>query len=194
MNASKENKEKLSMKLVPTKHIALCIKSACEKKCLDLRTLVTIEARLALEREMMHIPLGHLAVGALPVTGLLSVEAARGVMDAAGASCSYMMEGDFQLCWHQLSRSHRGVTVVYSAAMLSPPWGSCCSKHYTETLINKFYGQEYTEWLIPLSHQNKDQEENRFSVGVNGFSDPGRWHGSWPGFYKDYYGNRMIAI
>lgn len=47
---------------------------------------------------MMNISLGHLAVGFLLVTRLLSVEAAGGVMDAAGASCSYMMEGDFQLC------------------------------------------------------------------------------------------------
>lgn len=44
----------------------------------------------------------------------LSVEAAVGMMDAAVASCSYMMEGDFQLCWHQLSCSQRGVMVVYS--------------------------------------------------------------------------------
>lgn len=63
---------------------------------------MTIKARLGfpfvLKHEMMYIFLGHLAVGFLLVTRLLSVEAAGGVMDAAGASSSYMMEGDFQLC------------------------------------------------------------------------------------------------
>lgn len=42
-------------------------------------------------------PFGHLAVSFVRVTGRLSAEAARGMMDDAAASCSYMMEGDFQL-------------------------------------------------------------------------------------------------
>lgn len=42
-------------------------------------------------------PFGHLAVSFMRVTGRLSAEAARGMMDDAAASCSYMMEGDFQL-------------------------------------------------------------------------------------------------
>lgn len=72
-----------------------CIKLTYEN-CLDHRTLVTIKTRLGFrltfKYEMMYISLGHLAVGFLLVTSLLSVEAAVGVMDAAGASCSYMME------------------------------------------------------------------------------------------------------
>lgn len=79
-----------------------CIKLTYEN-CLNLRTLVTIKAkvlgfRLAFKHEMMCITLGHLAVGFLVVTRRLSAEAAGGEMDATGASCSYMMEGDFQLC------------------------------------------------------------------------------------------------
>lgn len=42
-------------------------------------------------------PFGHLAVSFVRVTGRLSAEAAGGMMDDAAASCSYMMEGDFQL-------------------------------------------------------------------------------------------------
>lgn len=67
------------------------------------KILVTIKARLGFffstcvqPRNDVHFSGAHLAVGFLLVTGLLSAEAAGGVMDAAGASCSYMMEGDSQ--------------------------------------------------------------------------------------------------
>lgn len=80
------------MKHAPTRliHIALCLSILNQHviNSLDLRTLVTIKARFAIET--MYMSLVHVAVGFLLVAG--------GVMDAAGASCSYMMEGDFQSC------------------------------------------------------------------------------------------------
>lgn len=73
------------------------------KTVLGLRTPVTIEALIqASDWRSNAAPLptplfGHLAVSFVRVTGRLSAEAARGMMDDAAASCSYMMEGDFQL-------------------------------------------------------------------------------------------------
>lgn len=132
-------------------HIALCwwVLNQHVKNCFDLTTWVTTEARLSfwlvLKPRMMYVSLGHLAVGFVLVTRLLSVAAAGGVMDAAGASCSYMMEGDFQLCWHQLAPLHREVWWVFTV----PP---CCRKHNTKILMNKFYhqnsGVSLNDWYL----------------------------------------------
>lgn len=71
------------------------------KTVLGLRTPVTIEALIQPPTGTPQLPppspFGHLAVSFVRVTGRLSAEAARGMMDDAAASCSYMMEGDFQL-------------------------------------------------------------------------------------------------
>lgn len=140
MNALKEIKENsqwtCSDKVNTSCIVSECIKSTY-KNCLDLSDNRGPTSPPS-DVQIVRVSLGHLAVGFVRVTRRLSIEAAGGMMDDAVASCSYMMEGDFQLCWHQLSCSQRGVMVVYGAA--------CCQHreapvawNYTEILINKFY-------------------------------------------------------
>lgn len=124
MNALKEIKENFQWTCsdkVNTCCIALERIKSTYKKCRGLTSPPTAV-------QIMYICLGHLAEGFVCVTRLLSVEAAGGMMDDAVASCSYMMEGDFQLRWHQLSCSQRGVMVVYSAYSVVDTWGPCCLK------------------------------------------------------------------
>lgn len=128
------------------------------------------------------ISLRHLAVGFVPLTRRPSVEAAGGVMDAAAASCSYMMEGDFQLCWHQLSRSQRGVMGVYSAAPLSTPllktlhWNTnkqvLSPRVQSDSLIHlsHCFPSVWTYCLTPVSDTYPDQV---FEKRVQ------RWCGTW---------------